>query len=132
MLRNRDEEYSPHRSAVSPGSLFCCPQRNINQLEGVGENEEAHRSTNDSVPSAFHWPTSPVLNHPSFVNTFSSSFKSGRLKYPFVTDGPRTHTSPCGGLFVDKYPALGTSSNLISTDGTGSPTAPLCNSSGGR
>ena len=58
------------------------------------------RSMSDSVPSAFHCPTSPVHSQPSSVNV--SAVISGRLKYPCVTDGPRISTSPCGGSLVEK------------------------------
>ena len=36
------------------------------------------RSMSDSVPSAFHWPTSPVQSQPSSVS--ASAVTSGRLK----------------------------------------------------
>lgn len=84
------------------------------------------------VPSSFHCPTSPVLNHPSFAKIVSSEFKSGLLKYPFESDGPRMQISPVGGLFREEYPASGMSINFTSTEGAGSPTEPVRYSSGGR
>lgn len=108
------------------------------------------RSIKLRVPSAFHCPMSPVLNHPSPGKMLLSSFKSGLLKYPFVTAGPLIQTSPCW-CFSDapivepfpfsveddlltsvKYPRSGQSTNLISTEGAGIPTGPKESISGGR
>src|SRR5258708_11374245 len=40
---------------------------------------KTNRSMMPRVPSEFHVPTSPVLNHPSSVKIEGSEFKSGRL-----------------------------------------------------